>query len=258
MKIKGYITSIVLVLAVFLPRQVCADDAPEREEIKELFAAGNGCYESGDYAGAINEYRKIIDSGYESANVYYNLGNAYFRSKETAKAIANYERAERLDPDDSDLVANRKFVQMSVGIPPSSAGGIWGWMPLKKYRDNLTLDEIIIAASVSYAIALIVLAMGICSRHRIKHFVIPVILLFAFSSFNIFVVVNKASESGSQAVVLNPDVESYYGPFDSATVFFKLREGMIVKVMSRKEGWCKVRRSDGKSGWVRAEDIESI
>ena len=93
-------TLLVLAIAVswFLPTQVSGQD--------EFFQQGNQLYQGGDFAGALKAYQAVLQGGFESADLYYNLGNAHFKTGDLGRTILNYERARKLNPGDADIQAN--------------------------------------------------------------------------------------------------------------------------------------------------------
>ena len=98
------------VLAFIIFSQVHAQN--EREsDTGYIFYKANALYEEGKYDEAIEVYTGLIDQGLESGNLYYNIGNCYFKKGELGKAIVNYERANKLIPDDSDLKSNHDFAR---------------------------------------------------------------------------------------------------------------------------------------------------
>ncbi|MBU0571293.1 MAG: tetratricopeptide repeat protein [Candidatus Omnitrophica bacterium] len=249
---------VVMVFTLMSVRQACAASGAYSEEAETLFRAGNEYYEQGDYARAREEYRKILEAGYESANIYYNLGNAYFKAGDAARAVVSYERSKRLNPGDADLASNYKFVRANIETPLLSPRGIWNWRILKQYHEKFTVDVLFLMSSGVYAAAIVFLLAGVYSRRLTRRFVIIAVLLLVFAFSNLFIAFHAAGEIGTKAVVMMPETESYYGPFDSATVFFKLAKGIEVTVLKRNDDWCKIRRADGERGWVKAANLEII
>jgi tetratricopeptide (TPR) repeat protein len=248
----------LLVFALFSAHSAGAKPASDSDNAETLFAAGNEYYEQGAYVLAIDEYNKILEEGHESANIYYNLGNAYFKAGDSTQAVISYERAKRLNPGDSDLTSNYKFVRANIATPLLKPRGIWNWRLLKEYRDEFTVDALFLVSSGLYIVAMIFLIAGIYLRRLTRRFMVTAILLLVCASSNLFVAFHASGEIGTKAIVINPESESYYGPFDSATVFFKLHKGIEVVVLQKKDDWCKVRRADGKRGWVKGSDLEII
>lgn len=246
-------TVILFIVFVIMTGLVMAEDGQ-----KDRFYSGNENYEKGEYEKAITEYERILDSGYESAEVYYNLGNSYFRSGDLARAILNYERAERLAPGDADIVANKKFAINSTKAPVLKSRIGWGWAPFRDYYKSFSLNDMTIMASGFFFLSVLLFVFAMFSKKHSKILIISGILVIAMAAGNSVVVYSKIKEMGSQAIVMGKDIESYYGPFDSATVFFKLHEGMRVYIIQEWGDWYKIRRVDGKTGWVRKNGVERV
>ena len=93
----------VLFLVAWSPGPLAAQEA--------FFDEGNRRYREGDYAGAVELYGRILESGVESGELHYNLGNAWFRLGELGPAILHYERARRIMPRDDDLGTNLELAR---------------------------------------------------------------------------------------------------------------------------------------------------
>ncbi|KJU84184.1 hypothetical protein MBAV_003620, partial [Candidatus Magnetobacterium bavaricum] len=76
----------------------------------EVFQKASAYYAQGKYDSAIARYEGLLAAGVESGNLYYNLGNCYFKAGDIGRSILSYERAGRLIPHDPDLKANYEFV----------------------------------------------------------------------------------------------------------------------------------------------------
>ena len=234
----------------------CAEDgtaSPER-----LFSRGNDYYEKGEYQQAIAEYQKILDSGYVSGTLYYNMGDAYFKLGELGEAILNYERAMCIIPRDADLKANYKFAKANVVERPVPWKGIWDWRVLKMYSGNFTVNELTMLASAAYILGLILLFSAV-SRPRVSGYLSAlVVCLFLFTVFNVSVIWEKANNIKTGAIAIVPKTDAFFGPFDTATKFFTLNEGVHVNIMKSKDDWVKIRRADGNIGWVKESEIQKI
>ncbi|MGB2630942.1 MAG: SH3 domain-containing protein [Candidatus Omnitrophota bacterium] len=252
-RIKTYIFAGLLVaVAVFCYGQ------EETSNLERLFYRGNDYYEKGEHLKAIEEYNKIVSAGYESGPLFYNLGNAYFRIGELGEALLNYERAGRLIPRDADLKANSGFARAKIMGSVLEKKGLWTWRPLRLYTDNFTVNELTWMSSAVCVFIVLLLVIAVSRLDLKNHMAILVLLFFLFGMGNLVINWYKAESIGKEAIVVTPEIDSRYGPFDSATVFFKLHEGMKVRVLREKDDWDKVKRDDGKMGWVKREAIEII
>ena len=252
------IVIIVLGAVVFSMAALCYAEEG-KSNLDRIFYRGNDAYEKGEYPEAIAEYKKIFATGSGSGPLYYNLGNAYFKTGDLANAVLNYERAKRLMPRDADLRANYRFASGKIANRiPEEEKGIWKWRFVRLYAGNFTINELLITTSGIYVLILILFAVGMYYPGTKKRVFIAVLLFFLFGVCNSAVVWHKASGIGRDAIILSREADSRYGPFDTATTFFKLHGGMRVRVLKDKADWCKIERTDGNVGWVRKDDLEII
>ena len=255
--LTSFLTSNLLLLTSTFTPCGYAEDL-KAQEAEELFRQGNAAYEKGDYGKAVDEYGKVAASGRESGELYYNLGNAYFRAGMLGKAVLNYRRARRLIPRDADLIANFNYAKSTIKGNPPDEKGLWAWAPLRAYSGRFTINELLIMSSVLYITA-VALLMGLLYLPGLGRYLLPAaMLLICLTLVNSTVAWRSARVIGKLAVVMVPEAESRFGPFEAATKFFTLQEGTSVLVLQSKDDWCKVRRSDGKVGWVPQGAVEII
>jgi len=248
----------ILILTI-APRSLAQEKATEGDLSPDrLFSRGNDYYEKGEYDKAIEAYKKILAGGNESGALYFNLANAYFKSNRLGKAILNYERARRLLPRDADLAGNYKFASATIAGKAVPDKGIWAWHPVRMYSGNFTQDELTWVASAAYVLILVLIFISFVIPMTKRASILAVILLAFYLTFNVAVIWKNARDIRTGAIVVVPRAEVLFGPFESATKFFTLHEGMKVTVVSTKEGWDKIRRPDGKFGWIRMSDVEKI
>lgn len=248
-----------LVVFSFLIVFFCASFAAgESHTLRKLFFEGDGYYEKGDYTGAAAAYEKIIDEGYWNGAVCYNLAGAYFKAGDLGRAILNYERAKCFMPRSADLALNYKFARRKMKRTVSPRKEMWFWKPLRIYSSFFTVRELMWIASGMYFLVLIVIAVGVIFPRMRRHRLIALIALIAGILFTSFCIVVKAKEISSAAVVMVPETSAFFGPFDSATKFFTLYEGMPARVLKSKDDWYKVKRQDGKSGWIKKDKVQML
>jgi tetratricopeptide (TPR) repeat protein len=113
------IVSLLILSALWASAAQAADTAPASPQT--TFFHANALYKDGQYDAAVQEYEQLLQSGRTSGNLYFNLGNAYFKAGKKGKAIVNYERARRLIPGDPDLRANLEYAQSLTGAEACAA-----------------------------------------------------------------------------------------------------------------------------------------
>jgi len=232
--------------------------AGEEANLSASFYKGNAYYEQAKYDEAIAEYKSVLDAGYESGNIYYNLGNAYFKKGKIGMAVLNYKRARRLMPHDMDLKANLDYASSTVGQPAHQAADFFVRL-LMNALGGLSVDFLTVFLAALYAI---IFACAICllftkkGRRFLRLFLLASCVVFIIVGAGLFIKMDHMSQPW--AVVLEQDVEARYEPFDTATVYFNLFQGEEVLLVKSRDGWAFIKRPDGKAGWVKASSVEKI
>ncbi len=151
MKLRALLQILVLLLFA-LPNAKGANDGPSRTG-DDLFAKANTEFAAGNFKAAIADYQAVVDSGEWSANLFYDLGNAYFRHGDFGRAILNYDRALRLDPHHPEADANLRIAHdqaHSLELAPSA---------LEKYLNFGTANFFAIVAAIFFWLAIICLIL---------------------------------------------------------------------------------------------------
>jgi len=221
-----------------------------------IFYKGNALYEAGKYDEAIHEFTTLLDRGLESGNLYYNIGNCYFKKGELGKAILNYERAKRLVPRDSDLKSNYAFAisRLQYDISEKSS-----WM--KRVIDLfhfLSLNEMTILLSSAFVLIVIFFILRLFIRGLRKHTFAVTSCLTVSIILLCIPLVERITLLDKEAVAISENPAVRFEPLDYATTHFTLYEGMKITVLQAKKEWAKIRRADGKVGWIKSADIEKI
>lgn len=219
-------------------------------------------YQKGNYQQAIKDYQEILQKGV-SADIYYNLGNAYYRTDNIAQSILAYERALRLSPGDEDIRFNLQFVRSKTidKITPESE---MFFVTVYKSMVNFTsVDHWAVTAIVSLAVALLLLLLYLFGSKLVLRkigFFGAAILLVVFLLSNLFAWQQKKSfEDNSGAIVTAPTVSVKKIPADNSDDSFVIHEGTKVYIIDRSmKNWRQIRLDDGREGWMRVGTIEEI
>lgn len=255
-------TKYILTIAVLiscLGSCAFAEDIPN--DAAKLFYAANSLYEKREFDKAIEDYQKIIGQGVESGPLYYNLGNAYFKTGKTGYAILYYKKAARLMPADSDLKSNLSYAQSLTedsGLQPV-AQNKFAWaikIPFKEF----TLNGVARILIIMYLLVMGLLAGGIINpvfKRRATFIFYPLLILFLLSLAG-FSVRYYSEEVLTHGIVVTKEAECKYEPIDKSTTYFTLREGQEALVLKTRNGWRRIRRLDGKLAWVKSDAVEEI
>lgn len=221
------------------------------------FIQGNILYKENKYPQAIEKYESIITQGIESGNLYYNLGNCYFKEGELGKALLNYERARRFIPADSDLKSNYDYARALLNLGPANVSGNWFFRQIDRLFSDIGLDFSALLCSLLYTAIFLLLIFSLFFS-AIKRFFKPAIaalaVLFILSAIGL---ARKISYFEKGAIILR-DTEVKFEPLAVATTYFKLGAGEWAGVIEKSGAWYKLRRNDGKSGWVEQSAIGII
>jgi tetratricopeptide (TPR) repeat protein len=233
--------------------------APREVDPRELFARANRLYEAGDYAEALSAYEALVKKGYRGGNLYYNLGNAYFKLDDKGRAILFYEKALKLKPRDQDVASNLEYALSFIEDRIEPAPRSWfveRWSAAVGY---FTLGEIISSAAVTYWLlcaALVILLYARAWRRPLVRIVGVLILVLAVMISGAFYRAWMLGQAG--AVVISKEARVRYGPSDKDVTAFVLHEGAVVEIENRKGDWYQVSLPDGKAGWVEAKNCGII
>lgn len=226
-------------------------------------AEADQAYQANDYIKAIQLYEEILNTQGESADIYYNLGNSYYKEKNVAKAVLNYERAFLLNPGDADIRFNLEMARAkSVDqITPTSEVFIVTW--IKALTNSCSEKEWSVIGIMAFFLLLAGLAVYIFgSRVVIRKigFIGAVVFLIVTAFANLFAAEQKDKlTERTGAIVMSPTITVKSTPDESGTDLFVIHEGTKVFIDDNSmESWKEIRLEDGKKGWLPANAIEKI
>lgn len=225
-----------------------------------VFEKANKLYEEGKYEESINEHEKFLSLGLEGANIYYNLGNAYFKVGRKGKAILNYRRALRLAPKDKDAQANLAYLESLIEDKIDISKKTWFEVKLREIFEFITVDGITILAFIFYLALFGCSILALFVRGRRKTFIHASWIVGIVFAVCMIVCIIKIQdiEVKKKAVVISSEIDVRYGPFEQEKAAFKLHEGTLLFISEEREGWYRIRLSDGNGGWLKKNGVEVI
>lgn len=215
------------------------------------FDSANKLYYSGKFAEAVAAYENILYSGQKSVALYYNLGNAYFKSGQIGKAIAVYREAEKLNPRDPDIRANLQFARNQIQGPtrsPSRGERLLG---------KLTLNEWTTVAAAALWLCFILLAMREW-RPALKRPLRLYLSAAATATVLLFACVAISwtdNRSTKTAIVISRDVPVRKGPLEDAAASFTVHDGAELRVLDQNNDWLQVTSDPTRIGWLRRDQV---
>ncbi|MDR1581709.1 MAG: tetratricopeptide repeat protein [Prevotellaceae bacterium] len=252
---------VISLISVFLISITCsiAGEIPA----DTLWNRANNNYSIGNYKEAAQLYEQILDENGESAEIYFNLGNACLKQNQLGAAHLNYERARRLDPTNPDILYNLDFVKaLQIDkIDEVQDMFITTWLDnvMNIFSEN-TWSTVFFALII---LSLLLLAIFIFSQtSKIRK--------LSFSGFCLFILLSGMSLyfgyrqrnqtlNRSEAIVYSSEIVVKSTPNNSGSDLFIIHEGLKVKIIDKQGNYYRIILNDGKSqGWIPRESVEII
>ncbi len=228
----------------------------------QVFEQANQLYQQGKFAAAAEAYEVILHNGYAGAELYYNLGNAYYKGGNVARAILSYERACKLNSNDDDLRHNLQIANLMITDKIDAAPRLFVWDYWEGVKGFFSINSITWIAYGVYvlllgSLAIVVVAGSFRGRKLglITAFCTAALLL-AF----LLILVGKVSDLNNRdAAIVTAEITTIKNsPDTKSSDAFVLHAGIKVQITDRVSDWVKIRLADGKVGWMEKSAAEII
>ncbi|MFZ2283595.1 MAG: tetratricopeptide repeat protein [Lutibacter sp.] len=229
---------------------------------EDLFSKANDFYKNGQYSKAIQLYLNIEKQGMESDDLFFNLGNSYYKLNKVAPSIYYYEKALKLNPIHEDASINLAFAKrMTIDIvedlPKSFLQRFSSAVIQKLTYDTWAILGVI--ASFLAAFLFLMYYFSYSPKQKIFYFnttifmffVMIIMVVFAFSNYDI-------TQKSRSAIVFSLKSDIKNSPSIDGEEVFELHEGTKVYILDELSNWKKIILADGKIGWINAADIKEI
>ena len=249
---KKIFFSIALLFSLLVTSQT-ADD---------LFSKANSLYQNGKYSEAIESYSAIEKQELVSDDLYFNLGNCYYKLNKVAPAIYYYEKALKVNPTHEDASINLAFAKrMTIDVIEDLPKTF-----LQRFSASIiqqlpfdTWAVLGVLASFLASLLFLLYHFSYSSRKKLFYFntsifavfVLIISLLFAFQNY-------KTVQKDRTAIIFVDKVEIKNAPSTSSEAIFELHEGTKVVILDELDNWKKIKIADGKVGWIYADDLKEI
>ena len=232
----------------------CVALRSQGEDVSAAFTAANHLFEQQKYSEAAAAYETIIEQGNNSLALYYNLGNACFKSGQIGRAIAAYRHAQKLSPRDPDVEANLQFARDQVQNSKPPASNLW-----INFLDRLTVNEWTILAVTFVWLCFLLLTFGQLKPHwrkALRGYAIALgILALATIGCTAFAADRQLTAA---AVVTVQEAVVRRGPFDESQSAFTLRDGAELTVTDKQKNWLQVTDTSNRVGWVLENQVTIV
>ncbi len=227
-----------------------------------LFTKANELYRQGKFDEALTSYLQLEKDGYESAELYYNIGNAYYKKGDLPHSILYFERAKITDSNDEDVQFNLRLVNTRTvdKITPKPEIFYVTWWRNFTYLLSLSSWTFLSIAS-TFLIAFSIGVYLFARRPYLKKAGFILFFLFFIASLIFYLAarrIHREKTAEKYAVIFSPTVTVKSSPDDKGTDLFVLHEGTKLKISDKIGDWYQIQIADGNKGWIRKVHFELI
>ena len=229
--------------------------------LDSIFEQSNAFYTDGKYQMAIDGYKDILNSGFESAELYYNLGNAYYKLNNIPESNFFYEKARSISPADEDILINLSYAQ-NLRIDKIEK------LPITQTQ-NFKINILNLLSEKGWSVLLIILAWIACvsfvlylsvnnsgnKRIFFTQFIILMIGLIVVSTINYE---KKNLNNEKFAIIYDKEIEVWSEPNKISELKFILHEGTKVKQVDTIQDWVNIQLENGTLGWIQSSSIKTL
>jgi len=229
----------------------------------DIFVVANEKYNSLDFVGAIEKYNELLKGGFHSSELYFNLGNAYYKLDSLAQSIYYYEKGLKYFPNDSSLTQNLEYLNNLTiddieSLPEDIISMQFNYLLNYFSFNNWSIITIITAILSCFIFLLYFLSNS--SKYKRTYFTI-FILSFMLTSSLLFVnfKIYNVQTTIEFGIVYNDVIEVNFEPNEKSEVLFEIHEGTKVEIIENFDtDWLKIKLSNGQTGWVIKNQIKII
>jgi tetratricopeptide (TPR) repeat protein len=242
----SYLGCAVLGLVALAPSTFAQSDAQ--------FTKANQEYASGHFKEAIDDYETVVHSGDWSANLFYDLGNAYFRTGDFGRAILNYERALALEPHHPEAQANLQIARDEARALELQRSWLERRLPFA------TSNQFTMAAALAFWVGAFCLAGLIFGRRRSSGLITLSILSLASFALSVAFVfwIDAGSKGRALAIVTGNSIEARVATADNANSVLALPPGSQIKIVSQRGDWLYAVLPNNLHGWIPSRSVEAV
>jgi tetratricopeptide (TPR) repeat protein len=229
---------------------------------QDLVTRGDSAYSQEMFTEAISLYEQVLGQGYESATLYYNLGNAYFNVNNLPAAILNYERAKVLAPGDPDIAFNLRIANSMIPDKIEVVPEIFYVQWWKSLRNSISLHAWTIASIISFSLLILGVGFFFLSGsmfiRKMAFWAGIVFVLVSLAVFSMTYTKYDMQSKHTEAIVFNPTITVKSSPNQLGKDLFVIHEGTKVFIIEEINEWCNIRIANGSEGWLPAGSIKRI
>ncbi len=225
------------------------------------FTDANKLYEQSNYGAALQKYLLLDSLGYQSGELYFNIGNAFYKTGAIGRAILYYEKAKRFLGEDDDVQNNLEIARLRTQdkipqMPPFFLDAV-----ASKFLGAFSIGTLafLFAASVYLLVGVVILHIKNFLPNNIIFRVSQTLCVIFVAFFGTMFIAKAYRESSTtEGVTIAPTLSAKSEPRDQSTTLFVVHEGLKVQLARSEGDWVEIKLPDGNKGWVRAAQVGII
>ena len=228
------------------------------QDLDILFSDANKSYNNGQFDDAAEVYESILSQGFYSADLYYNLGNAYYRLEDLGNARWSYEMGFSIQPRDKDIIHNLTLIKQKIPnaleVPDSQIlNFINNFLASFAYSDFIFFSSLML---FFYSVSSVFYRVNPSNSTTLYYYLFMILFFLGTSSSGIKFLWENNNNFG---IILNDETQLYSAPFLNdnikISIFFS---GNKVKIEQKTDKWLEISSMDGRKGWIRLKDIRTL
>ncbi len=231
-------------------------------DYKLTITKANKAYTDGLYTNALELYKQVLKDGYESPDLYYNIGNVYYKMNDFTSAILFYERAKKLNPGNEDIEYNLKVANSKIADKIEPIPDLFYRRWYASLTRQFSADTWAKAGIIGFILTLIFATLYMISRIlfiRKLGFWLGIILFFLSVFSFLFAYHNfRNVKNQTEAIIFAPTVTIKSSPDDKSIDLFVLHEGTKVQLLDQIGNWFEIKIANGSIGWLSSSSVERI
>ena len=218
------------------------------------FARANQEYVSGDFNAAVNGYEELVRAGQDTPNLFYNLGNAYFRKRDFGRSILNYERALALDPHHPEAQANMRIARDEARALELTPTKVQRWLALA------SANQYAVAAAITFWICVFCVVALIFNRPMRGGLIALSFLSLSIFAITVFAAweLSSTKNGAGLAIVTAASADARLATADNANRVLTLTAGSEIQILSQRGDWIYAALPNGLRGWIAAKSAEQV
>jgi tetratricopeptide (TPR) repeat protein len=249
---------IIIFFCTIFSVQIFANQA----NLEVVFKKANDAYTSGQFADALEDYQSILNLGFESTSLFYNIGNCHYKTGDFPSAILYFEKALKSDPSNEDIRFNLKLANLKIvdkiDVLPVSPISEW-WNKLVFAKSSTTWGWLTIQGFFLFALLLGAFVKTKSVNLKKLFFYGSMLILVLSLFFFTFGYQQKSNlNENKYAIVMTPSLVVFSAPDANGTKLFTIHEGTKIQELENMAGWVKIKLVNGNVGWAQESALRTI